>query len=67
LPRTLQPLDPLLHFFLLSGPAVTAFLQTVRTDSSGLLRTSTISSGFCHGCVPFGFLLPNFFEPPLFF
>jgi hypothetical protein len=43
-----------------------AFLQTVRTDSSGLLRTSTISSGFCHGFVPVGFLLPNFLQPPLF-
>ncbi|MBN2105993.1 MAG: hypothetical protein JW832_01095 [Deltaproteobacteria bacterium] len=46
---TKQPDCPLLHVFLLLGPANFEILHPSSTASSGLLRTSTISSGFCHG------------------
>lgn len=50
---TQSSLLPGLPQLLLFGWMIPALpLQAVRTASSGLLRTRTTSSGFCHFCFP---------------
>ena len=63
---TRQPDWPLLHVFLLPGPMTFEILQPSSTASSGLLRTSTISSGFCHGFLWFRLFVSTSCPAPFF-